>query len=147
MRENVLYRSIRSLLPDDEMIVAHVHMWRRHRLMVPYVIVAFFGVLAVTLTVGFEEWSSRIGLALGAAALAGMSTTEYRVLVLTTSDLVLMGSSRIRQVATEVVDRLPSTITIKPVGTNLIITDWAVGDQTYSVMRRYQAAMVAISER
>lgn len=148
MRESVLTSSVRALLPNDERIVALVHMWRRHRLMVPFVLASFTGVLVVAILAGFEEWSGRIGLALGAGALAAMATTEYRVLALTSDDdLVLFRSSRVRQKATELLVRLPESTVVEPAGTNLVITDWKVADHIYSVMRRYQSAMVAISER
>jgi hypothetical protein len=43
--------------------------------------------------------------------------------------------------------RLPDSTKIEPVGSNLVITDWSVGTASYSVMKRHQAAMVAISQR
>lgn len=147
MRDNVLNSSVRSLLPKDEQLIALVHMWSRHRLMFPFLAAAFVGLLVVTIVAGFEGWSSRIGLALAGAAVASMATTEYRVLAHTGRGLVLLRSSRVRQKATEVIDYLPDDTQVEPVGTNLVITDWRVGDQTYSVMRRHQSSMVAISNR
>ena len=97
--------------------------------------------------VGVEQWSGRVGLGLAGAATAAMATTDYRVLTLTTGGLFLLRSSRVRQKAVEVIDRFPAATPVEPVGSNLVITDWSVGDGVYSVMKRHQAAMVAISQR
>ena len=105
------------------------------------------GMLIVALLVGVEQWGGRIGLALAAAATAAMATTEYRVLALTSDGLVLLRSSRVRQKAGAIIGRLPASTRVEPVGSNLVITDWSVGDTVYSVMKRHQAAMVAISQR
>ncbi len=147
MRDRVLHNSVRALLPDADRIVHLVHMWSRHRLMLPYAVVAFAGMVLLAFAVGVEQWSGRIGLGLAGAATAAMATTEYRVLAQTTSGLVLLRSSRVRQKALAIIETLPHTTAIAPVTSNLVITDWSVGDAIYSVMKRHQAAMVAISQR
>ena len=147
MRDRVLHNSVRALLPDADRIVHLVHMWSRHRLMLPYAIAAFAGMFVVAFVVGVEQWSGRIGLGLAGAATAAMATTEYRVLALTTNGLVLLRSSRVRQKAVAVIETLPSATVIAPETSNLVITDWSVGDAVYSVMKRHQASMVAISQR
>ncbi len=147
MRNRILYNSVNGLLADEEHIRAVVHMWQRHRLLLPYALAAFVAVLAVAIAAGINSWSSRLGLGLAAAAIASMALTEYRILAHTTSGLVLLRSSRVRQRATELVKRLPDSTHIAPVSSNLVITDWTVGSETFSVMKRYQSAMVAISQR
>lgn len=147
MRDRVLHNSVRAQLPDTDRILHLVHMWSRHRWLLPYAALAFGGMLIVALLVGVEQWGGRIGLALAAAATAAMATTEYRVLALTSDGLVLLRSSRVRQKAVAIIGRLPASTRVEPVGSNLVITDWSVGDTVYSVMKRHQAAMVAISQR
>lgn len=147
MRDRVLYNSVRALLRDDERISHVAHMWTRHRLVLPYAALAFAALLVLGIVVGIEQWNSRIGLAVAGAAIAAMATTEYRVLALTTDGLVLLRGSRVRQRATELIKRLPDSTDVEPVGSNLVITDWSVETTVYSVMKRHQSAMVAISQR
>ncbi len=122
-------------------------MWTRHHLWLPYAAGAFLAMLAVAVVVGVEQWGGRIGLAIAGGAIAAMASTEYRILALTSEGLVLLRSSRVRQKATELIERLPSSIEIAPVGGNLVMTDWRVGSVVYSVMKRHQAAIVAMSQQ
>jgi len=147
MRERLLYESARALLGDDEKIEQLVHMWSRHRLLFPYAVVAAGIMLIVAIVVGVDQWSGRVGLALGAAAVAAMATTNYRVLVQTPTNLVLMRSSKVRQKALAVIERLPVDTPVAPAGSNLVITDWELAGITYSVMKRYQQAMTSIATR
>ena len=147
MRDRVLHNSVRALLADTDRVLHLVHMWSRHRWLLPFAALAFGGMLVVALLAGVDQWSGRIGLALAGAAVAAMATTEYRVLAWTSDGLVLLRSSRVRQKALGVIGPLPASTRVEPVGSNLVITDWTVGDTVYSVMKRHQAAMVAISQR
>ena len=147
MRQGILYSSVRALLPEGERVLQIAHMWTRHRLTLAYAALAFAGFVALAFVVGVEQWSGRLGLGMAAAAVATMATTEYRVLVLTPKGLVLMNSSRVRQRAKAIIRRLPDATEVQAVGSNLVITDWSVDDQVYSVMKRHQSAMVAISQR
>lgn len=147
MRSGILYSSVRNQLPEGELIVQIAHMWTSNRWALPYGLAAFVGCFVVAFVVGVDQWSGRIVIGLAGAAVAAMATTEYRVLVLTREGLVLMGSSRIRQRATNLIRRLPASVSVEPVGSNLVITEWSVDGQVYSVMKRHQAAMLAISQR
>lgn len=147
MHDRILHHSAQQLLDDDDRIVHVVHMFTRHRLFVPYVLGSTGALFVLGIMLGIEQWSGRIGLALGAGALAAMATTEYRVLVQARSGLVLMRSSRIRRKATAVLKRLPDNIEVVPVGSNLVITDFRVGTVIYSVMKRFQAPMSSIASR
>lgn len=147
MRDRVLHNSVRAALPADERVMHVAHMWSRHPFMLPYAAVAFIAMMALAIAVGVEQWGGRVGLGLAAGAVAAMAATEYRVLALTTEGLVLFRSGKIRQKATDVLERLPKSADVQPVGSNLVITDWSVGDRVYSVMKRHQNAMVAISQR
>ena len=123
------------------------HMWTRHPLGIAYAVGAALAMFALATVLGVGQSSGRVGLGLAAGAIAAMASTEYRVLALTTSGLILFRSSKTRQKATSVIDRLAASTKIEPVSGNLVITDWSVGDQVYSVMKRHQMAMVAISQR
>ena len=145
MRERVFYRSVQSFLDDGDRIAHMVHMWSRHRLALPFILGATLIMGVVAIVVGVEQWSGRIGLALAAGAVGAFATTEYRILVATTQGLVMLRSSRIRQKAVGFIERLPASTTIEPTGSNLVITEWRVGTASYSVMKRFQKPMVAIS--
>lgn len=147
MRERVLENSVRALLSPDEKVRHIVHMWTRHRLVLPYIALAFAAMLALSFAIDVNQWGGRIGLGLAGGAVAAMATTEYRVLVLTSEDLVLMESSKVRQRATRILERLGPKTTVEPVGSNLVITDWSVGSRVFSVMKRHQNAITAISQR
>jgi len=144
-RQRVLYESVRQLLDADERIDHVVYMSKRHRLMVPYVLAAFAGLGIVAFVVGIEQWSGRIGLGLAGAAVAAAATTDYRILASTSSGLVLFQSSRIRQFARKLLRRLDVDVEIAAVGGNLVMTDWLVDGDRYSVMKRFQQAMTAIA--
>ena len=147
MRDGILHGSVRALIPEDERIVHVAHMWTRHPLTLVYGAAAFIGFLVLGFVLGIEQWSGRIGLAFAGAAVATMATTEYRILVQTGEGLVLLASSRIRQRATSIIGKLPKSAEVRAVGNNLVITDSNVDGHVYSVMKRHQAAMVAMSER
>lgn len=147
MRAKILDSSVRSLLDEGERLVHVAHMWTRHRLALPFLAAAFVTMFVLSILLGIGDWGGRFGLGCAGAAIAAMATTEYRVLALTSDGLVLLRSSRVRQKATSLMSRLPDSTKIEPVGSNLVITDWSVGDASYSVMKRHQAAMVAISQR
>ncbi len=137
---------MQGFLDQGERIKHKVHMWSRHRLAIPYMLGVGLAAAALSALLGVEEWGSRIGLGIAAAMVAAAFSTEYRILVLTTSGLVMLRSSKFRQKATALVGRLGGETVIKPISSNLVITDWQVGDDRFSVMKRFQAEMVAISQ-
>lgn len=140
-----MYDSVRRFLDDDERIDHLVHMSKRHHLMLPFVLAAFVGLVIVAFVVGVEQWSGRIALGLAGAAVAATATTDYRILASTSTGLVMLQSSRIRQVARKLVGRPASDIEIKAVGQNVVMTDWLVDGDRYTVMKRFQQAMTAIA--
>jgi len=101
----------------------------------------------VAIAVGFETWPQRAAIGVAGATVAIVATTEYRILALTSKGLVLLRSSRIRRRATEVIERLDDSVVIEAVGTNLLVTEYAVGGSRYFVSRRYQQDMNAIIDR
>jgi len=147
VRQKMLYRSVQRLVDSDEQVEHLVYLWSRHRLMVPYSVFAGLVVFIVAWVAGIEQWGGRIACGLGGAAVGAAATSDYRVLVQTNASLVLMKASRFRQVATGVHTRLDSDTVIEPIGTTLVMTEWIVGERQYSVMKRFQQAMVAIAAR
>ena len=51
MRKAILLRSIAQFLDDGTQVVEAAYMWKRHRLMMPFGIVSFLGMLVVA------EWA------------------------------------------------------------------------------------------
>jgi len=145
MRQQVLYKSVRKLMPKGQPIDHLVLMMGRHRLMLPFVIGAAIALFVVALLSGIQQTSGRIAVALGGAAVAAMATTEYRVLVRTGDEIILFAASRLRQKATRMIGHLNPDTPIKMIGNNLVLTEWLVGDRHFTVMRRFQQAMVALA--
>ena len=137
---------MQGFLAEDERTKHKVHMWSRHPLTIPYMLGAGLAGAALSALLGVDDWGSRVALAFAAAMVAAAFSTEYRILVLTTRGLVMLRSSKFRQKATALVGRLGAETVIKPISSNLVITDWQVGDGRFSVMKRFQAEMVAISQ-
>ena len=74
-----------------------------------------------------------------------MATTDQRILVQTDDELVMLRSSRIRQYARAVVGPVPDDASIEVVSDNLVISDWMIGDQRFSMMKRAQRSMTHIA--
>ena len=147
MRREILWASVRRVLGaemdiDDLDDVAY--MWHRQPRAVPIALLAgvFIGLLAPVF--GFTVTSS---VAIGAVAVAVVTTaaTEYRVLAITGRGLALMRGGRIRQVAKPPVEWLPDSIGVERVSSNLVISEWRIGDRRFSVLRRFESTMAAIA--
>ena len=76
-----LDRSVRRHLEPGERPGQIVFMSTRHHLWLPFVAAAFVGFLVLAIILDFEQWTSRIGLAVAGAAVASMATTEYLSLI------------------------------------------------------------------
>ena len=143
MRREVLWASVLRVLGDVEVLDV-AYMWRRHRWSIPAGAVAgaVCGVLATLV-----GWSAASAVAIGLAALAVAvgAGTEYRVLAVTDRGLVLMKGGRVRQVARPPADWLPDGIRVERVANNLVVSDWMVGGDRFSVMRRHESTMSAIA--
>ena len=114
--------------------------------MLEFVIVSFVALLLVATASGVETWWARIGIALAGAAVATNATTDYRILARTTEGLVLLESSRIRQYATELLERLdPDTTPLERLGGTLVASEWSVGSRHYTVARSSEPSMTQIS--
>ena len=147
MRKANLFRSIARLLDDGTQVVEAVYMWRRHRLMFPFGIVSFLGMVVVAEWAGWDEWATRIIIGLAAVAVAVAASTDYKVVAQTTDGLFLLQASRIRQVATRMLEKLPSDVAIEPVGGTVLAADWEVGGSVYTVPRSSEQAISRIAGR
>lgn len=141
MRRAILLRSVARVLGGDTDVTDAAYMWSRHRWTVPYALVVLAGAALFTPLVGVDDWPTRIVIGLGAAAIAVTATTEYRVLAETATGLVVLRASRIRQVATEVLDRLDPDADFEQVGGTIIAADWEIGGRRYTVPRSSDEAM------
>lgn len=150
MRQKVLYRSVRRLLREDEQIEHLVYLWSRHRWMVPYCVAAGVALFLVAWFSGIEQLGGRLAIGLGGIAVAALASSDYRVLVQSSSargprQLTMLRASRFRQVAKGVIGQLAPDVKIAIVGTTLVMTEWMIDGRQYSVMRRFQSAMTAIA--
>jgi hypothetical protein len=146
MRRRVLVNSVRRLLPDDVDLVDVVFMWRRHRWMLGWAISAAAVVFGVALIAGYGSVQARIGVAVAVGLVIAVVTTDYRVLAHTTGAPHLFQASRIRQVATALVGPLEPDATIELVGSNLVLTDWVVDGERFTVPKNSQAAMTRLAD-
>ncbi len=147
MRRDVLWRSVRRVLGTDEELLDVAYMWQRHRLLVPFAAVAAVIGGGGAALAGFTSPASIFAVALAAVAVAASAATDYRVLAVTASGLVLMKGARVRQVATALIERLPESTTVERVSGNLVIGEWRVGDRRFSVLRRFESTMAAVALR
>lgn len=140
-------KSVRRLLDDGESVVHVAVMWRRHPWSLMFSMGAFVVMFGVAVLAGVAEVGSQVAIGLAGLAVAAMATTDQRILALTDRGLVMMQSSRIRQKAVGIIDRPPSDTRIEIVSDNLVISDWMVGDQRFSMMKRAQREMTAMAGR
>ena len=145
MRRRVLVNSVRRLLPADVVVVDVVFMWRRSGAM--YVWAAGFATLAMVAATlaDYGSVATRIALAVAAALTAAIVTTDSRVLAQTDSGPFAFVAGRVRQVATQLIGPLPHDAALEVVGSNLVLTDWMVGPERFSVPRSHQAAMTRLA--
>ncbi len=147
MRKAILFRSINRALDSDERVIEAVYMWARHRWMVPYAIVAFVALFIVADLVGFAEVSAQVALGIAGAAVAVAATTEYRIVAWTERGFYLLKASRIRRFATGLIDRLPDDTEMTPVESNVIATDWEIGQRRYTLTKSNEQAMQRIASQ
>ncbi len=147
MRREVLWRSVRRVLGTDEEVLDVAYLFRRHRLFVPFAVAAAAIGGGGAVLAGFTSAASIVAVALAAVAVAASAVTDYRVLAATDDGLVLMKAGRVRQVATSLIARLPASTTVERVANNLVISEWRVGPERFSVLRRYESTMAAIAAR
>ncbi len=145
MRRRVLIESVQKRLRADDDLREVAYMWHRHRWTLPFALLAAVAVAVVAVLAGVRSAGSVVAVGLAAAAVAATAATEYRVLAATGRGLVLLRASRIRQVAVEVLERLPASTPVTLVSNNVVLTDWMVGDRRYTVPRSSHSAMTRIA--
>jgi hypothetical protein len=145
MRHGVLLRSIQGFLEPGERLYDAAFMWSRHRLAYAYAVGAFAGMLVVVTIAGFQQWPSRLAIAMVGGAVAITATTMYRVLASTSSGLVLLEGGRLRQVAKRRIRKLEPGAQVEIQRDTMITTDWRVGGTEYTVPKGSQRAMERIA--
>jgi len=139
--------SVRRLLSPDTPLVDVVFMWRRRRWALGYAAGAGAAALAIASAFGYGTWSTRVGLAACAAVMAALVATEQYVIADTGTSLELLRASSIRQVAVTSLRTISPSVPIDVVSSNLIVTEWQIGTERFSVPRRFGRAMTAATSR
>lgn len=145
MRHGILLRSIQGFLDPGERLYDAAFMWSRHRLAYVYAVAASVGLLVIAILAGFEQWPSRLAIAVMGGAVAFTATTMYRVLASTSEGLVLLEGGKLRQVAKRKIRRLDPGTPVTIQRDTLITTDWKIGDAEYTVPKGSQKAMERIA--
>ena len=145
MRRNVLVRSVQRLLPGGTQLIDVVFMWRRRSWMLGGALAAGAVTLAGLTLLDYGSPSSRTMLALAAALIAAVLGTDNRVLASTSDGIVMFEASRIRQVAVRLSAPVPGGTPIEMISSNLVLTEWRVGGERFTVPKRSQQAMSAIA--
>ena len=147
VRKAYLLRSIARFLDDGSYLVEAAYMWKRHRLMLPFAIASFAGMVIVAEGAGWDDLPTRIVIGLAGAALAVAASTDYRVVALTSTGVILLQASRIRQAATGILEELPADVSIEPAGGTVLATDWEIGGSIYTVPKSSERAINRIAGR
>ncbi len=140
-RYRLLQSSVEKLVDSDETVEAVVMLWNRHRWFFGYAAAAGLAIYVVATLSGFDGLVNRIALAACGVAIAGMSTTNYWVLARTNRGFVLCRSSRIRQFATSLVERLGQSPSIEMVGSTVVTSDWQIDGVEYTLSKRWESTM------
>ena len=145
MRRRVLLASVERLLGGSGTVRDAAYVWTRHHWSSWFAAISFLGLVFAAPIGGIEDWPTRIVLGLAGVAVATLATTDYRVVADTTNGLVVFRASRIRQVATQLENRLGTSVSIEPEGGTIIYSDWRIGNNIYTVPRSSQPAMERIA--
>ena len=141
LRRSILIRSVQRLLDDGEQVRDVVMLFTRHRWFWPYSLLAGAVIFLVATASGVEGTFNRVVLGACGLAIAGLATTNHWVLAETSEGLVLLRSSRIRQYARAVVQRLPEGLVPEMAGSTVITSDWRIEGVLYTLTKRWEPAM------
>lgn len=147
VRQSILLRSVQRLLDPGEQVRSAVMMSTRHRWFLPYAAAAALALFVVATASGIDNMLNRVMLAGCGAAIAGMATTNHSVLAETTTGFVICRSSRIRQYAKAISERLPADTALTMVGSTVVTSDWNVNGVIYTMTKRWEATMRQLSMR
>lgn len=145
LRQHILVNSVRRIVGPGEKVHAVVMLWTRHRLFLPYCIFAGFALFVVGALSGIEGLVSRAVIAGCGVAVAGLATTNHWVLAQTDEGLVLLESSRIRQVAKRLSRRLDDTTKLEMIGSTVVTSDWRIDGTIYTMTKRWEATMRSLA--
>ena len=147
MRRKVLLQSVERLLGGEGTVRDAAYVWTRHHWSTWFGGISFLGLVLAAPIGGIEDWPTRIVLGLAGVAVATLATTDYRVVADTADGLAIFRASRIRQVATQLENRLGTAVSVELEGGTIIYSDWRVGKHLYTVPRSSQSAMERIAAR
>lgn len=141
LRLSILTHSVQKLL-GSEVPIRHVAiLFTRHRWFVPYAFFAGLAMFLVASATGVQGTMSRVLIGVCGLAIAGLATTNYWVLADLGDELVLCRSSRIRQYATSIVERLPRSTALDMVGSTVITSDWKIRGIVYTATKRWESSL------
>ncbi|MCP3988006.1 MAG: hypothetical protein GY724_02950 [Actinomycetia bacterium] len=147
MRRYYLTRSVNRLLPEGEHALQVAYVWQRHRWMPLYALASFIALIGVAIGVDIEGWAARLVIGAAGAAVAASATSNYWVLVATTSGLVWFRGSRIRQRAAELVRRLPPSTDLERVGGSMLASEWSIDGHVYAASRSQDQELQLLAAR
>ncbi len=147
MRRYYLTRSVNRLLPEGERALQIAYVWQRHRWMPFYALGSFIALVSVAIWVEIDDWTARLVIGAAGAAIAASATSNYWVLVATTSGLVWFRGSRIKQQAAELVRRLPPSTDLKRVGGSMLASEWSIDGHVYATSRSQDQELQRLAAR
>lgn len=112
--------------------------------MVPFGSAAFVLLAVVGVFSGLEGVLLPAAVGAAGASIAVTATTTHTIVVLTDRDLVLLRGSRIRVVATGPFERLASDTPVARTGGSMIVSDWLIGDRSYSASKAHEQELTAM---
>jgi len=136
---------VQRLLPDGVELVDVVFMWRRSASTYLWSSVGAGVVVGVLSAAGYGSMATRLMLALAVGLAVSIVATDSRVLAHTNAEPYVFAAGRVRQIAVQLLGPLAPDDVIQVVGTNLVVTEWLVGTERFSVPRNFQASMTRLA--
>lgn len=145
MREQILIRSVQQLLAPGARVGDLALMWRRSAGGLLVAVGAGIGLFVLLALTGVGSPTTRVVAALASMLFTATASTQYEVLVETDSGIRRFRAGRFRQIAVSEIGVLEDDAVLEPLSSNLLISDWSVDGQRYSVARRHQRAMTRLA--
>lgn len=117
---------------------------RLHRRVVALAVGTTLATLAITLAVGFGTWYDRAAVAGLSVVLVASTTGQVRILAQVDGSLELFSGSRVRQVAVSRLGPIEAA-DIEKLSSTLITGEWRVDGQRYTVGKRADKAIEAMT--
>jgi hypothetical protein len=112
--------------------------------MFPFGIASFVVLAVVGVLSGLEGVILPAAVGAAGASVAVTATTSHTIVVLTNRELVLLRGSRIRAVATGPLKRLPDSTLVQRTGGSMIVSDWQIGESSYSASKAHEQQLTAM---